>query len=87
MATQVLGKPCWDPLRIPDVITTIAKMGREQAHHFLASHSPISGIVAERNAEVLTEEDLFKRVFDPTHKEMLAVVWGDPGTGKSHLIH
>jgi hypothetical protein len=80
-------KACWTPERVATVVTTIAKMDASRSHYFLASHSPITGILDERLQRPLDEESLFKAVFDRSRAETLAVIWGEPGSGKSHLIH
>ncbi|WP_437310798.1 hypothetical protein [Sorangium sp. So ce388] len=82
-----LGVPCWDGKRVEDVITNIAKMDASRAHHFLATHSPIRGIVDERRSVELTEEELFQQITADGRKETLVAIYGEPGTGKSHLIH
>lgn len=87
MTAQKLGDPCWDVDRIADVITNIAKMDASRAHDFLASHSPIRGIRDERKGSELTEEDLFRQLSSDKRHETLAVIYGEPGTGKSHLVH
>src|ERR1041384_4154867 len=86
-SARVLGQPCWQVDRLATVVTTIAKMDLERSHYFLASHTPIRNIVDERSKASLNEEDLFRSVMDRGRSETLAVVYGDPGTGKSHLIH
>lgn len=82
-----LGLPCWAPERIKDVVTGIAKMDAARSHYFLASHSPIAGIFDEKSKRQLDEASLFRSLFDGTRSESVAVVWGEPGCGKSHLIH
>jgi hypothetical protein len=57
-------KACWTPERVATVVTTIAKMDASRSHYFLASHSPITGILDERLQRPLDEESLFKAVFD-----------------------
>ena len=87
MRTEKLGKPCWDVAQVAKVVTNIAKMDRERSHYFLASHSPITNIIDERRNVSLDEEGLYRAIYDPSRAETLAVIWGEPGAGKSHLIH
>jgi hypothetical protein len=85
--TSTLGKPCWKPDRVASVITSIAKMDASRVDDFLATHSPVSHITDEVRGLELTEETLHSSLWDRTRGHVLAVVFGDPGTGKSHLIH
>jgi hypothetical protein len=87
MHPNKLGLPCWAPERIKDVVTGIAKMDAARSHYFLASHSPIAGAYDEKSKRQLDEAGLFQSIFDGTRSESVAVVWGEPGCGKSHLIH
>jgi len=41
----------------------------------------------DRNGETVDEEQLYQRLFGTGRKEVLGVISGDPGTGKSHLIN
>src|SRR5262245_31530350 len=86
MATT-LGQPCWKPNRVAEVITTVAKMDAGRVHDFLATHAPVLQIRDERLAVGMREEQLHEALWDGTRTHSLAVVFGDPGTGKSHLIH
>lgn len=82
-----LGKPCWEKENIAKAITRLAQLNQSQTHYFLSSHSPIEGILNESNGKALNEEGFYKELTDPSLGEVLALVHGDPGTGKSHLIH
>jgi len=85
--TRHLGQPCWRIDRLASVVTTIAKMDSERSHVFLASHSPIRDIRDERNKASLNEQELFDAIVDPSRAEALAILCGEPGSGKSHLVH
>lgn len=87
MATTKLGLPCWDKANVPRAISSTAQMDVRQIDYFLASHAPIRHIRHDDTLEVLTEETFFQDLMKPTYDEVLALVHGDPGTGKSHLIH
>lgn len=82
-----VGLPCWPHEGVARAISRIAQLDAKRAHLFLASHTPIRNVRDDRTGGVLGEEDLFRSLMDPTHGEVLALVHGDPGTGKSHLIH
>lgn len=87
MKPQKLGRPCWDKSNIPRAISSVAQVDVTQIDYFLASHSPIEGIINDNTGEVYSEESFFEQLLNPTHGEVLALIHGDPGTGKSHLIH
>lgn len=78
---------CWAADKVATVVTNVAKMDAARSHYFLASHSPISGILDERRQVPYDEQQLFAAVFDESRAHCLAVIWGEPGAGKSHLIH
>lgn len=82
-----LGEPCWKPERVAEVITNVAKMDTGRVHDFLATHAPVLQIKDERVNGEMSEESLHQSLWDGTRSHSLAVVFGDPGTGKSHLIH
>lgn len=87
MPTSVLGQPCWERNAVAKAITTIAKVDVTQIHYFLASHAPVEHVRNDLTEETLTEEDLFRMFLKGSPREVLALVHGSPGTGKSHLIH
>src|SRR5689334_22401394 len=84
-----LGEPCWEMPAIDRAITSTAQVLEQRAHYFLASHAPIKHIRPEKGAgdKELDEETLFQALLNQDREEILAVVSGEPGTGKSHLIH
>lgn len=82
-----LGEPCWDLENVEKAISHIAQLDKASAHYFLASHSPIRFIFNERLGRYLEEEDFFRTLFTNSSSEELALVKGEPGTGKSHLIY
>jgi hypothetical protein len=87
MPTSKLGQPCWERDAVPEAITSIAKVDVSQTHYFLASHAPIEHVRDDRTEEGLTEEEIFQMFLRGSPREVLALVHGNPGTGKSHLIH
>ena len=88
MAKRVrsLGQPCWSKQNSVDTISSLAILDEQRSHYFLSSHAPIRNM-RDRNGESVDEEQLYQRLFESGRKEVLGVVSGDPGTGKSHLIN
>lgn len=82
-----LGQPCWEKVNIPLAITSVAKMEQAQSHYFLACHAPIKRIYDDLRRKVINEQEFYDELFDSSRGNVLAIVHGDPGTGKSHLIH
>jgi hypothetical protein len=87
MPTSKFGQPCWNRDVVGEAITSIAKVDASQTHYFLASHTPIEHARDDRTDEGLTEEQIFQMFLKSSPREVLALVHGNPGTGKSHLIH
>lgn len=87
MKPKKLGRPCWEKTNIPKAIAATAQVDATQIDYFLASHTPIDGITNDNTRKVYSEEDFFQELFSSAQGEVLALVHGDPGTGKSHLIH
>jgi hypothetical protein len=87
MPLKNLGQPCWEASNIAKVVSTIAQLDAEYIDYFLATHAPIKHIYHDTTQELLDEERFFQELIKPSQGEILAVVHGDPGTGKSHLIH
>lgn len=81
-----LGQPCWDVSNIPRAITSTAKVDAAQKDYFLACHTPIVGITNDNTKEQYTEETFCDELFKESHGNVLSIVHGNPGTGKSHLI-
>lgn len=81
------GRPCWTHKAVAVAIPRIAQLDESRVDYFLASHTPIDGLRDTRTGDLLGEEELFASIADPAHGDVLALVHGDPGTGKSHLIH
>jgi hypothetical protein len=78
---------CWNKSNIGKAISLKAKLDEKQTHYFLACHSPMEHIQDVRAKRVLTEEQLYKKIMGSGQRDIQAVIYGDPGTGKSHLIH
>jgi hypothetical protein len=81
------GHPCWALDDVARAVPQIAQLDESRSHYFLASHTPIQGLLDERTRRVLGEEELYQSITDAAYGDVLALVHGDPGTGKSHLIH
>src|SRR2546423_9077435 len=82
----ILGEPCWTPDAIRRSITSIAQLDDKLTHYFLATHAPIDRISDETRKVTINEHEVFSRLLDPSRSDVLVVVHGEPGTGKSHLI-
>lgn len=86
-----LGDPCWEVSSVERVIRQgIAQVSAEHAHYFLAAHTPLTRLRCDKGLptdKILTESDFYSALMDIGRANMLAVVRGEPGTGKSHLIH
>jgi hypothetical protein len=78
---------CWIASNVGKAIQNTANLTHEGRNYFLASHAPISRIVDERTKQVLGEAQYFDLVFKSAHRNVQAIIYGEPGTGKSHLIH
>lgn len=81
-----LGVPCWTLDNVSKAISRIAIVEQSRAHYFLASHAPMERIENCRTLAPMKEESLFVELFTNVGRDVLAIVQGDPGTGKSHLV-
>src|SRR5690348_3814795 len=79
-----LGQPCWSSEAAEGAIPTIAPMSIELEPYFVATHAPIE--LHDREGATLTEGELYERLFARERRNVFAVVRGEPGSGKSHLI-
>ena len=77
---------CWTPEAVSKSLFNVANLTRGQTDYFLASHTPIQSIRDDRAGFAYTEEALFRSLFDPSQNEVMAIIHGEPGSGKSHLI-
>ncbi len=80
-----LGQPCWSTDAVERAISSIARMSPELEPYFLAAHAPIERL-RDRAGAALSESDFYDRLFAHGRHNVFAVVRGDPGSGKSHLI-
>lgn len=83
---KILGQPCWTSETLEASIRTIAAMGTESAPRFLASHAPIEHIEVSGSGRQ-TDVAIFERLIRLRARESVVLVYGAPGTGKSHLIN
>ena len=86
--TQEFGLPCWKKENVSRAISSIARLDPAQVCYFLASHSPIQGLRDEKKPHAtIDEENLFKDIAKTGQNDIFCLVYGEPGTGKSHLVH
>ena len=83
---NTIGEPCWERASIKRAISTVARLDPQLADYFLATHAPFDHIWDERGNVKITETALFERLTNEGRANVWAVVYGEPGTGKSHLI-
>lgn len=78
---------CWKSENVGKAISIKAKIDEKQTHYFLACHSPMTQVQDEKSRRSITEEDLYKNLITSSQRDKQAVIYGEPGTGKSHLVH
>lgn len=81
-----VGQPCWQSGAVARAVRVVANVSKESSHYFLATHAPFKRVRDEINRATIDEQEVLKRVSDPANGHVLAIVQGEPGTGKSHLI-
>ncbi len=96
--TRIPLPVCWEPERISQAVTLLAKLGEERAHYFLATHSPVKNIIPEKgfldfpHDRRPNEEDLYASLMGSWEqqnpdRDISVLIYGEAGTGKSHLIN
>ena len=78
---------CWKREDVGKAISIKAKIDEKQTHYFLACHSPVTQIQDTKSKRKVTEEDLYKNLIKSSQRDKQVVIFGEPGTGKSHLVH
>lgn len=78
---------CWLHENVRKAISIKAKTDDKQTHYFLACHSPMSFIQDVKSKRQMSEEDLFRNISTSSQRDKQVVIYGEPGTGKSHLVH
>ena len=78
---------CWDRENVGKAISIKAKIDDKQTHYFLSCHSPMTHIQDEKARRKISEEDLYKNLVRSSQRDKQVVIYGEPGTGKSHLVH
>jgi hypothetical protein len=83
------GLPCWPGGAVEATIRPIAQVDYESRHRFLACHAPIAQIRDDRAGNFKTDAEIFEQIsrLHERERENMVIVWGEPGTGKSHLIN
>ncbi len=82
-----LMQPCWKHQGVAAALTNTANLLQAETHYFLASHAPFRRVRNDRTKQDVPEGDLFEALFHSGHRNVQAIIHGEPGTGKSHLIH
>jgi hypothetical protein len=78
---------CWKPENVNRALTNTANLAQSDNHYFLASHAPFRRIRNDRTKNDVTENEFFDALFRSSHRNVQAIIHGEPGSGKSHLIH
>jgi hypothetical protein len=81
-----LGDPCWSADAVGRAISSIARLSPELEPYFISTHAPNEHLGDDKRGGYLDEAELFERLFGNDRTNVFAIVRGDPGTGKSHLI-
>ena len=80
---------CWEAESATDILRSFALDGESEAR-FMATHSPITGLVVtgteSYDVAEATEEGLLEALKVPNRHHAMCVVEGEAGSGKSHLI-
>lgn len=79
------GDPCWRVASVEAQLSPISQVGDERTDWFLATHSPVHCKTVA--GDLLSEGQLFERLFHSAAAEQLVVIKGPPGAGKSQLIN
>ena len=78
---------CWKHENVAIALANTANLQQSETHYFLASHAPFRRIHNDRTKQDVTEGDVFEAVFHSGYRNVQAIIHGEPGSGKSHLIH
>jgi hypothetical protein len=84
------GLPCWRPDDVPKAISSVglALLAQESVPYFMATHAPFLTLHDDHaNRSFGSEEDVFNAAVLKSKAEVLCVIHGEPGQGKSHLVH
>ena len=84
MSNFKIGEACWDIEYADKMLSPIAQVGEDATTWFVSTHSPIT--YRTENQDFL-QDDLFRRLLNVNRRDYLAVVNGEPGSGKSQLIN
>lgn len=78
---------CWKHENVAIALANTANLQQSETHYFLASHAPFRRIHNDRTRQDVTEGEVFEAVFHSGSRNVQAIIHGEPGSGKSHLIH
>jgi hypothetical protein len=81
----VAGDPCWSRASVEVQLSAIAQVSDAKTEWFLATHSPVH--CRTTSGDLLSEAELFQKLFQSASAEQLIVIKGPPGAGKSQVIN
>ena len=84
MPTEV-GEACWSRSNVESQLSSIAQVSDAKSGWFLATHSPI--YCRAPNGDLVSEAELFAKLYESASPVQLVVIKGPPGAGKSQLIN
>lgn len=79
------GHPCWNRASVETQLSAIAQVSDVKIDWFLATHSPVQ--CRGTSGDLMSEGDLFRKLYGSASHEQLVVIKGPPGAGKSQLIN
>jgi hypothetical protein len=81
------GLPCWSENALREGIANLAQLDKTRSHYFLAAHTPIENLIDLKSADNSCDEQHVFEGLNRPGEEIVCLIHGDPGVGKSHLIH
>lgn len=79
------GHPCWNRASVETQLSAIAQVSDVRIDWFLATHSPVQ--CRGTSGDLMSEGELFRKLYGSASHEQLVVIKGPPGAGKSQLIN
>jgi hypothetical protein len=79
------GHPCWNRASVETQLSAIAQVSDVRIDWFLATHSPVQ--CRGTSGDLMSEGEVFRKLYGSASHEQLVVIKGPPGAGKSQLIN